>query len=228
MNSAGDLSSVLKQAALELGLPLDARQEDAISAYMAQIQKWNKTYNLTALRQPEQILVQHVLDSLSAVNPIRRFLQTRPGGAGQGAVIVDVGSGAGLPGTLLAVMHPEWQVYCVDAVEKKMAFVRQMSGVLGLPNLHAVHGRVEQLPAYGADVVVSRAFASLPDFVQLAGRHVEPQGVILAMKGRVPQDEIDGLHGAQTQWRVQDIEALHVPLLDAQRCLVWIGRQGNS
>ncbi len=225
MSSTSDLSAALAQAAQELGLALDARQESAISAYMAQIQKWNKTYNLTALRKPEQILVQHVLDSLSAVNPIRRFLAARPA---KEAVIVDVGSGAGLPGTMLAVMHPEWQVYCVDAVEKKMAFVRQMASVLGLPNLHAVHGRVEQLPPYEADVVVSRAFASLPDFVQLASRHVASDGVILAMKGRAPQDEIDGLHEAQSQWRMESIEPLHVPLLDAQRCLVWIGRQGNS
>ena len=225
MNQASDLSVALKQAAQELDLSLDERQERAICAYMAQIQKWNKTYNLTALRKPEQILVQHVLDSLSAVNPIRRFLATRHC---ENPVIVDVGSGAGLPGTMLAVMHPEWQVYCVDAVEKKMAFVRQMAGVLGLPNLHAVHGRVEQLPVYHANVVVSRAFASLPDFVQLAGRHVGPEGLIAAMKGRVPQDEIDGLHEAQAQWLVDNIEPLHVPLLDAQRCLVWIRRQGNS
>lgn len=224
--SSDDMALTLRRAADVLELSLSAHQEGAILTYMAQIQKWNKTYNLTALRKPDQILVQHVLDSLSAVNPIRRFLAGRA--SGDGAVIVDVGSGAGLPGTLLAVMHPEWQVTCIDAVEKKMAFVRQMSSVLGLPNLHAVHGRVEQLPACDADVVVSRAFASLPDFVQSAGRHAAPHGVVLAMKGKVPQDEIDSLHAAQSQWRVEGIEALRVPLLDAQRCLVWIHRQGNS
>ena len=224
--SQQEMAAALKRAAAELELSLDERQENAILAYMTQIQKWNKTYNLTALRTPDQILVQHVLDSLSVVNPIRRFLAAHS--KNESAVIVDVGSGAGLPGTLLAVMHPEWQVHCIDAVEKKMAFVRQMSSVLGLSNLHAVHGRVEQLPAYEADIVVSRAFASLPDFVELAGRHVATHGTVLAMKGKVPQDEIDSLHAAQSQWQVQGIEALHVPLLDAQRCLVWIHRQGNS
>lgn len=226
MNSSQSHVENLRQAATALNLTLDERQESAILAYMAQIQKWNKTYNLTALRLPEQILVQHVLDSLAVVNPIQNFLQTRSGN--DETVIVDVGSGAGLPGTLLAIMHPEWRVYCVDAVEKKMAFVRQMSSILGLPNLHAVHGRVEQLPVYNADIVVSRAFASLPDFVQWASRHAGPDGVVLAMKGRVPQNEIDALHDAQAQWRVERVEALHVPLLDAQRCLVWLHRQGNS
>lgn len=226
MSNPNDSAASLDAAAATLGLTLQAHQKQAILAYIEQIQRWNKTYNLTALRKAEQVLVQHVFDSLSVVRPIQAFLADRA--TAGSATLLDVGSGAGLPGTLLAIMQPEWQVHCVDAVEKKMAFVRQMSGVLALPNLHAVHGRIEQLPEFGADLVVSRAFASLLDFVQLAGRHVAPHGVILAMKGRMPDDEIAEMHSAQSEWRVDHVQPLQVPQLDAQRCLVWIRRQGNS
>ena len=128
-----------------------------------------------------------------------------------------------LVGVVLAILHDQWQVQCVDAVDKKMAFVRQMSGALNLPNLQASHARVEALPPSGCDIVISRAFASLLDFANLAGPHVGEQGALLAMKGKTPQDEIAALH-AQGVWHVQRIETLHVPELDAQRCLVWMQR----
>src|SRR5690606_15724272 len=105
----------------------------------------------------------------------------------------DVGSGAGLPGVVLAIMRPEWQVHCVDAVEKKMAFVRQVSGVLRLRNLQAHHQRVESMPPFQANIVVSRAFASLADFATLAGRHVAAEGHLVAMKGRDPEEEAEDL-----------------------------------
>jgi len=205
-------------------LQADDRQQRALLELVAQMQKWNKTYNLTALKYPEQIWVQHVLDSLSVLMPIQQLL----GKTIHSAIkLVDVGSGAGLPGMVLAVMQPQWQVFCVDAVEKKMAFVRHMKGVLGLSNLSAVHGRIEQLPVFDAQIVISRAFASLADFVRLAGAHVAAQGRLLAMKGAVPEAEIQILHQIQTAWQVEKIEKLDVPQLDAQRCIVWIHRQEN-
>src|SRR5690606_17241016 len=130
------------------------------------------------------------------------------------------------PGVVLAIMRPDWQVHCIDAVEKKMAFVRQVSGVLRLPNLHAHHQRVESMPPYHADSVVSRAFASLADFARLAGDHVAVHDHLVAMKGRNPQEEADVLR-QNTSWRITHIETLPVPELNAQRCLVWMRRQGS-
>lgn len=213
----------LGAAAKVLDIELDSGQADALIGYMAQLQRWNRTYNLTALRDPDQMLVQHLFDSLAVLKPVSNILYKKPVNK---PCIVDVGSGAGLPGAVLAIMQPQWQVYCVDAVEKKMAFVRQVAGVLRLPNLHAVHARVESLPPYGADIVISRAFASLIDFATLAGPHVAKEGQLVAMKGREPKDEIDTLE-QQTDWRTAHIQQLRVPELNAQRCLVWLSRQGT-
>ncbi|GAB1576897.1 16S rRNA (guanine(527)-N(7))-methyltransferase RsmG [Bordetella petrii] len=223
MSAAPDdgLASRLARACDQLALPIAAAQADQLLAYLAQMQRWNRTYNLTAIRDPGQMLVQHLFDSLSIVNPLAGALDTAQ------ASLYDIGSGGGLPGVVLAIMQAGWQVTCVDAVEKKTAFVRQMSGVLGLPNLQAVHARVEDLPPAGRDIVVSRAFASLNDFASLAGRHVGNDGTLVAMKGKVPEDEIDVLH-RQGEWRVEDIQALHVPELDAQRCLIWMRRSQGT
>jgi len=213
----------LDAAAKVLGIDLQHDQSATLLEYIAQLQRWNRTYNLTALREPEQMLVQHLFDSLAIVEPLSQILYkntvSKP-------CIVDVGSGAGLPGVVLAILRPQWNVHCVDAVEKKMAFVRQMAGVLKLPNLHAVHARVETLPPFQADIVVSRAFASLLDFATLAGPHVSEGGQLAAMKGREPLDEIATLEQS-TDWRSSHIQALHVPELNAQRCLVWLSRQGT-
>ncbi|WP_397476203.1 16S rRNA (guanine(527)-N(7))-methyltransferase RsmG [Pusillimonas sp.] len=210
------LKKQLAEAVEELELELPVQTQGLLLEYLAQMQRWNRTYNLTAIRDAQQMLVQHIIDSLAVVGPMRRALESKPE-----AVIVDVGSGAGLPGAVLAMACPGWTIHCVDAVEKKMAFVRQMSGVLGLSNLSAKHGRIEALPNLQADIVVSRAFASLLDFATLAGGHVQPSGSMLAMKGRYPEEEIAALH-AQGNWKVQSVQQLQVPQLEAQRCLVWI------
>lgn len=213
----------LVAAALALNLELSVEQADTLLTYMAQLQRWNRTYNLTALREPDQMLVQHLFDSLSVVSPLTNILDKN---TALSPCVVDVGSGAGLPGVVLAILRPDWQVHCIDAVEKKMAFVRQMAAVLRLPNLHAVHARIEALPPLDADIVVSRAFASLVDFATLAERHVAVGGQLAAMKGKEPQDEIAILE-QQTSWRIRQIQTLLVPELNAQRCLVWLSRQGN-
>ncbi|GAA5232852.1 16S rRNA (guanine(527)-N(7))-methyltransferase RsmG [Verticiella sediminum] len=206
----------LLEDAQGLGLSLDRRQTDALVEYLAQLSRWNRTYNLTAIREVEAMRVQHILDCLAIVPLLRQLLPAQ-------ATLLDVGSGGGLPGVVLAVMEPGWVVTCVDAVEKKMAFVRQVSGVLRLPNLKAQHARVETLAIEPVDVVISRAFASLDDFAALAGRHVREDGTLAAMKGREPGDEITALlaHG---EWRVAAIHPLLVPGLDAQRCLLLMER----
>jgi len=216
------LAQRLTQACDILGLPVTVAQAEQLLTYLSQMQRWNRTYNLTAIRDPEQMLVQHLFDSLSIVNPLAGACDRT-----RAAKVYDIGSGGGLPGVVLAIMVPAWQVSCVDAVEKKMAFVRQMSGALSLPNLHAIHARVEDLAPAECDIVTSRAFASLHDFASLAGRHVRNDGTLVAMKGKIPDDEIQALH-QQGQWTVENIQALQVPQLDAQRCLIWMRRSQGT
>lgn len=207
----------LKDAAASLQLSLSSDQEDALIKYLEQLQKWNRAYNLTAVRDPDDMLVQHIFDSLAIVPHVQKQL----GKNNETTSIVDVGSGAGLPGVVLAVLLPNTTVHCVDTVEKKATFIRYVAGVLRLANLQAHHARVENLKPFAADIVVSRAFASLADFAILGGRHVGAHGTMLALKGREPTEEITELSEA-TSWRVARIDPLQVPELDAQRCLVWL------
>ena len=199
-------------------------QQAALLEYLSQLMRWNKTYNLTAIRDPDQALVHHIFDSLSLVAPLSRALSLNQT---ETPTVVDVGSGGGLPGVILAIMLPDVQVTCVDAVEKKTMFVRQMAGVLTLPNLTAQHARIEALKPLQATLVTSRAFASLEDFAQLAGPHVREGGYLVAMKGREPTEEITALQ-AHTAWSAQAIEPLTVPELEGQRCLVWMQRKGTT
>lgn len=208
----------LKQACAALGLAVTDEQRQKLLGYLRLLQRWNRTYNLTAIRDPGQMLVQHIFDSLAVV----KHLDAAMPAAGR---LYDIGSGAGLPGVILAIMRPDWQITCIDAVEKKTAFIRQACGALALPNLVALHQRVEQLPPGDCDVVTSRAFAALDDFASLAGQHVAPGGTLLALKGKVPDDEIVRLDGAG-EWRVVRIDPISVPELDAQRCLIWMRREG--
>lgn len=159
--------------------------------------------------------VQHVADCLAVVAPLRRQLgQARPG-----LRLLDVGSGGGLPGVVLAIADPTWDVSCVDTVGKKAAFIRQVAGELKLPNLHALQARVETLAEPPFDIVTSRAFASLADFVRLTRPLLGPQGVWMAMKGRWPDEEIAAL---PSDIEVFHVEPLVVPGLAAERCLVWM------
>ena len=194
-----------------------------LEAYLALLARWNRVYNLTAVRDPTQMRTHHLADSLSIVAPLERHAAGRP------LRILDVGSGGGLPGAVLAIAHPDWDVTCVDTVAKKAGFVRQVALELGLPNLHAVHARVEQMPPAGADVVVSRAFASLPDFCAWTRTHLSGQGaqtgVWLAMKGKRPVDEMTQL---PPDVEVFHVEQLQVPGLDADRCAIWLRPTAQS
>lgn len=212
----------LVSAADSLHVDMGDIQKEQILRFLQQLDRWNKTYNLTAIRQPEQMLVQHIFDSLAVVPVINQILDKNTVSS---ASIVDVGSGGGLPGIVLAIMTP-CQIHCVDAVEKKTAFIRQMSGTLSLPNLQSHHARIESMPGFNADIVISRAFSSLRDFVQLAGDHISENGCLLAMKGKHPDDEIDNLQ-ANTDWRVKSAMTLSVPELDAQRCVLRLSREGT-
>ncbi|WP_417251246.1 16S rRNA (guanine(527)-N(7))-methyltransferase RsmG [Castellaniella sp.] len=205
----------LYAALAALNMAADADRADLLLGYLQQLQRWNKAYNLTAIRQPAEMLVQHLFDSLTVVPILRRHR------AGRDTSVADMGSGGGLPGIILGICEPGWQVVCVDAVGKKTAFIRQAAGVLGLSNVRAVHGRIETLDSLQADIVVSRAFASLQDFVQVSAHHCAPGGALWAMKGQYPENEVDALKN--TQWTVRSVAHLQVPEMSAQRCLLELG-----
>ncbi len=202
-------------AAQALGLALSDAEADTLLAYQGLIAKWNKVYNLTAVRDPEQMLTQHLLDCLAAVPPLRRALAEQGTDA---PALLDVGAGAGLPGVVFAILHPQMQVHCVDTVAKKAAFVQQVAVELKLPNLRGLHARVESL-GQGYDIVSSRAFASLVDFTTWSRAALRPGAVWLAMKGKEPFEEIAALPAGV---QVFHVEHLQVPGLDAERCIVWM------
>ena len=214
------LSEALTSGANSLGLSLDAAQIKRLLSYMALIQKWNKVYNLTALREPDEILTHHLLDSLSVIGPLMRHLLSVAANEAKPSLL-DVGSGGGLPGVVIAICCPNVQVVCVDAVSKKAAFVQQVAANLKLPNLKGVHARVETLLG-PYDVVCARAFASLPDLVKGAGGALAEHGVWMAMKGKTPTEEMASL---PANVKVFHVEPLSVPGLNADRCLVWMKKQ---
>ncbi|MFT3663844.1 16S rRNA (guanine(527)-N(7))-methyltransferase RsmG [Piscinibacter sp.] len=203
-----------------LGLAVDAATQARLLAYLALLQRWNATYNLTAVREPAEMLTQHLADCLAVVGPLRRQL-----GSSAACRILDVGSGGGLPGVVLAALEPAWSVTCVDAVGKKAAFIRQAAVELGLRNLSAEHARVESLKAGGFDLIVSRAFASLADFVTLTRPLLAPTGVWAAMKGKTPTAELVELDALPAGIDVFHVEPITVPGLDAERCIVWMRQQ---
>jgi 16S rRNA (guanine527-N7)-methyltransferase len=244
----------------QLGLALSDVQIDALMAYLGLLHKWSKVYNLTAVRDPLEMVTLHLLDSLAVIPALLRHLATSHNPTDQHAALagqststspapvpvpvpvpmpasaslaassaskpaqapsirlLDVGSGAGLPGVVIAIACPHIQVTCIDAVSKKAAFVQQVAASLGLPHLRGLHQRIEQLDA-PHDLVCSRAFASLADFVQGSAKALAPGGVWLALKGKTPTAELSDL-GPEVA--VFHVEQLQVPGLDAQRCLVWM------
>jgi 16S rRNA (guanine527-N7)-methyltransferase len=251
-----DALAELALGARTLGVELGPQALAALVRYLDLLQRWGRVHNLSAIERVDEAVRLHLLDSLSLVPLLDR---ARP----QGGVLLDVGTGAGLPAVVVAIARPGWQVVAVDAVAKKAAFVAQVAIELGLSNLEALHGRAEAIgspeaptsltqrrwqqraPA-GADVVVSRAFASLDDFTRLTWRALAADGVWIAMKGRRPEAEeamlsvaapesqdTAGRHVADlaTRPRVEvfHVEPLHVPGLAAERCALWMRpRRGGS
>ena len=205
--------------ALQVDLPEVAQPQ--LLAYLDLMQRWNKVYNLTAVRLPDEMLSLHVADCLAVLSPLRRWSAQS---AGPTLRMLDVGSGGGLPGVVVAVAQPAWQVACVDAVAKKVSFIRQVAAELRLPNLHGLHARVEALAptAGGYALITSRAFASLADFTTLTRHLLADDGVWMAMKGKLPAEEQAAL---PADVEVFHVEQLQVPGLDAQRCLVWMRRR---
>ena len=211
-----DLRATLLVGLAALQLKLSEPQISQLLNYQAMIGKWTQVYNLTSVRDPAEMMTHHLLDSLSVVPALQRYLL----GAGleQGSRLLDVGSGAGLPGVVIAICCPAVNVTCVDTVAKKAAFIKQAALALKLPNLAGLHARVESITE-PFDIICSRAFASLADFTNWSMGALAPQGVWMAMKGKHPSDELQAL---AKNIAMVHVEQLQVPGLDAERCLLWL------
>lgn len=210
----------LRDGLQRLSLTLDDTQIVQLLDYLDLIQKWTKVYNLTAVRDPAEMLTHHLLDSLAVIAPLRRQLESM-GLGGKPVRLLDVGSGAGLPGVVIAICCPDIVVHCVDTVAKKAAFIQQVAVSLKLPNLRGIHARVESLTDR-YDVVSSRAFASLVDFVTWSEKALAEQGVWMGMKGKHPAEEMAALPASV---KVFHVEQLDVPGLGAERCILWIQKR---
>jgi 16S rRNA (guanine527-N7)-methyltransferase len=199
----------------ELAAGISAAAIGSLVAYVRLIERWNGTYNLTAVRDPREMTTQHILDCLAAAAALARRVDIPPE-----ARVLDVGSGAGLPGLVFAIAAPRMEITCVESVGKKAAFITHAVPTLGIPNVAVYHGRVESMKGRPFDVITSRAFASLQDFVRSTAHLLDANGVWMALKGKEPRDEIDQLQDVTFH-----VEPLQVPTLDAERCVVWLKRR---
>ena len=205
------LSQVLRDGIAEMQLDVSPAQQEQLLDYLALMFKWNSVYNLTSLRDPMQMVTHHLLDSLAAV----------PAFAGAKNVL-DVGAGGGLPGIVLAVVRPDMKVSMIDTVHKKTAFLTQVKAQLGLANVSVYTMKVQELEVSDKfDVITSRAFADLSDFVEWSSHLLAEQGRYIALKGVAPEDERQRL---PAEWKVTKVEPLQVPRLGAERHLVFIER----
>lgn len=203
-----NLNILLDSGLAELDLPLPADVRERLLAYVGLLDKWNHTYNLTAVREPAAMVTQHLLDSMA-------ILPHLPGGS-----MADIGSGGGIPGIPVAITQPERLVTLVESNQKKVAFLRQVAIELHLSNVEVVEGRVESLAGRTFDVLISRALSELPEFAQIAGHLLASGGSIVTMKGLYPHEELASL---KQPWCVRDVIPLRVPGLDAARHLVLAG-----
>ena len=211
------LSQALAAGIAALGLDLDTAAQKKLLAYVALLEKWNRTHNLTAIREPEQMLTHHLLDALATLP----HLPQRPG-----LRLIDVGSGGGLPGVPLAIARPDWHVTLLDSKHKKATFLRQVAAELSLPHVVVAAARVEDyLPEVPFDVAISRAFAELVPFVAGARHLVRSGGSLVAMKGVYPREELAHL---PPDLHVTALPSLVVPGVDGARHLVIIQANGGS
>lgn len=203
------LDGLLASGLNELGLHPSAEVQNRLMDFLALLLKWNRVYNLTAVRRPDEMVTLHLLDSLAVLAPMEQAVQSI-----QRPHFLDIGAGAGLPGLVLAIMHPDWQITLCDAVQKKAAFMTQVVGQLKLKNARALHERVEaiQIPE-GVDAAVSRAFSEVELFASLASVHLRPGGLLFALQGKA-QDRCPAGFQRRALHRVQ------VPGLAAERHLL--------
>lgn len=204
----------IREAANTLGLAIDDAQVTAILRYLDGLLLWGKAYNLTAITDPKEALIKHIFDCMAIVPDL-------PFAEKSGVCLLDIGTGAGLPSVIIAILRPDWQVSALDSNQKKIRFIRQMAGELSLKNITPVASRIEQHHtdyAKAYQVITSRAFAALNDFVALAEPCLADDGVLYAMKGKDPQaEELAGLEA----WQMTVCQIV-VPQLDDSRCVVYL------
>jgi 16S rRNA (guanine527-N7)-methyltransferase len=209
------LSASLEESAQKLQIPISPAQVRQLIEFLDLLFRWNETYNLTAIRDRAGMLIHHLVDCLAAVPPLRREMKRS-----NSKTVLDVGSGGGLPGVVFAVMEPGLAVTCVDSVGKKTAFVQQIAASLKLPNLQARHSRIENLAdGQRYDLIVSRAFASLTEFTRLTAGLLAEAGSWMAMKGKIPEEEMRSL---PQNIDVFHVEPLSIPGVSVERCLIWM------
>ena len=206
------------ELAEQMGVVLAPAASAALVAHAQLLRRWNRVHNLTAIASDQEYLTHHLLDCLAIIHPLDAALRAQ----GPRVNFLDAGSGGGLPGIVLAIARPQWQATLVDAVQKKCAFLQQAAVELGLRNTRVLHARLETLAEPHQDLIVSRAFASLRDFVACTRNCLHPQGIWAAMKGRVPAGEIAEL---PRDVQLLDTITLRVPLLAEERHLVILGRR---
>jgi 16S rRNA (guanine527-N7)-methyltransferase len=209
-------SQILEQGLQELGITLSTSAQQQLVTYVELLAKWSKVYNLTTVREPAEIITHHILDSLAVVPYLKNV-----------TTVLDVGTGAGLPGIPLAIARPDISFKLLDSQQKKINFVQHVITSMQLANVSALWSRVESLSGdYMPDMVISRAFASLSDFVTLIANVCDSSTQIVAMKGRKEQvdSEQEQLPG---MFKVTRIQELYVPGLSAERCLVFLTKQGD-
>ena len=199
------LAATLRQGCDALGIDLTDNQQQQLLRYVGLLDKWNKVYNLTSIRDPQQMVARHLIDSLA----ILPYLN--------GESLLDVGTGAGLPGIPVAIMRPQLSVTLLDSNSKKTRFLQQVKVELGLDNVEVVHGRVEQVSLPKFAIVTARAFATIDTIIALAGTHCDETGSLILMKGVYPQQELEA---ELTGFQLRDVVALDVPGCDGQRHLV--------
>lgn len=205
------LQALLAEGIRDMEVEVNPAQQDKLMDYLALMFKWNSVYNLTSLRDPLQMVTHHLLDSLAAVPAFDDAVN-----------VLDVGSGGGLPGIVLAIVRPDMKVSMIDTVHKKTAFLNQVKAELGLANVTVYTMQVQQLQVDDKfDVITSRAFADLSDFVNWSSHLLAEEGRYIALKGTAPRDEQERVPQA---WRVTKVEPLQVPRLGAERHLVHIER----
>ena len=214
---SADLQAELADGLASLGL--DAALATPLLAYLSLLLRWNRTYNLTAIRDPGEMVRKHLLDSLACIASVAPL-------AARGGRLADLGTGAGLPGIPLAIAFPGLQVALVESNGKKARFMREVARSLGIANARVVESRIEAFAEPGAfDAITARALATLPLIIELGGHLLKPDGVLLAMKGVLPVDEIASLPAG---WQVRDVHALTVPGVAGERHLVVVGRAAGG
>jgi len=205
------LARVLREGVAEMQLDVTPEQQTRLMAYLHLMHKWNAVYNLTSLRDPMQMVTHHLLDSLAAVPAFK-----------DASNVLDVGAGGGLPGIVLAITRPDMKVAMIDTVHKKTAFLTQVKAELALSNVTVHTMKVQDLQVSDKfDVITSRAFADLSDFVNWSGHVLQEGGKFIALKGVAPSEERERL---PQEWKVSDLQPLQVPKLGAERHLVFIQR----